>query len=161
MSYPSASRASHKKLISHEFLQYRTTRTMRKNKGGRATAEEQGQAGITNCITNQMPATRSGTKYTVGPEHHGRYAYQKMAYFQTRKNARILDPATCNEISDEKGSCLELPHLLLQQGTKLSRWKGLATRGTNPTCLYFGLDRCHEDRRCGVSRPCTDASIYG
>jgi hypothetical protein len=60
-------------------------KTMRRNKGGRATAEEQGQAGITNFITNQMPAKRSGTKYTVGPEHHGRYAHQNGVFSKKKK----------------------------------------------------------------------------
>jgi hypothetical protein len=34
-----------------------------------------------------MPATRSGTKYAVGPEHYGRYAHQN-GVFIGRNNKR-------------------------------------------------------------------------
>ena len=102
---------------------------------------EQTRAVITIFPINQMLATRSGTRYTVSPEYHGRYARQE-AVFSNREKREAFGQqrATRFQTGQRKEKRIKLgnpapPTPRRDELITLER----ATRSTNPTCLHFGL----------------------
>jgi hypothetical protein len=91
-----------------------------------------------------MPSTRSGTKYDVGPEHHGRYAEANRTFSSKKKRRQELGDrsATRFQTSRRVQKRIKLgdappPTPTKEEILKLER----ARRGGNPTCLHFGVDK--------------------
>jgi hypothetical protein len=113
-----------------------------------------------------MPATRSGSKYTVGPQHHGRYAKQNGVF---SNNKREVGPRRTTrfqtgqrEVKRIKLANPSPPTPTREDIIGLER----ATRGGNPTCLHFGLEKevrefLHPDYFfCGHCDDYVDAMIH-
>ena len=89
-----------------------------------------------------MPATRSGSRYTVGPEHHGRYARQEGVLSKRQKREAFGQRrATRFQTGQRQQKRMQLANPGPPTPTRdaiitLER----ATRSTNPTCLHFGLE---------------------
>jgi hypothetical protein len=92
-----------------------------------------------------MPATRSGTKYAVGPEHYGRYARQngvfigrnnkRRQHFNERRATRFQTARTQEKMIKLGNPSPPTP--TKDDNIKLDR----ARRGANPTCLHFGVEK--------------------
>ena len=73
----------------------------------------------------KMPATRSGSKHTVGPQHHGRHAKQNGVFSNNKREVRPRRTTRFQTGQREvKRINLQSLHLPLQQGKKLLGWKG-------------------------------------
>jgi hypothetical protein len=100
------------------------------------------RAMITTKTINQMPGIRSGTKYSVGPEHHGRYAKANCTFGSNNKRHQELGHATILQTSQKEDKRIKLenpapPTPTKQEIIKLER----ARRGANPTCLHFKVEK--------------------
>ena len=91
-----------------------------------------------------MPGTRSGTKYTVGPEHHGRYARQNGVFAQNKRRqdfgerrATRFQTSRTEEKRMKLGSPSAPPTPTMDEIINLER----SRRGDNPTCLHFGIEK--------------------
>ena len=92
-----------------------------------------------------MLATRSGTKYAVGPEHYGQYARQNGVFIgSNNKRRQHFDErrATRFQTTRTQEKRIKLgnpspPTPTKDEFIKLDR----ARRGANPTCLHFGVEK--------------------
>jgi hypothetical protein len=91
-----------------------------------------------------MPSTRSGVKYTIGPEHYGQYAHQNGVFTALNKRCKHVGEghATRFQTTWTQDKRIKLgnpapPTPTIDKIIKLDR----ARRGNKPTCLQFGLDK--------------------
>jgi hypothetical protein len=124
---------------------------------------------------NQMPATRSGFKHSVGPQHQGRHAHSNGTLSSLRAGTGgskrgqdfVERRATRFATSQRKEKRIKLGTPAPPAPTKdgiimLER----ATRGANPTCLHFGVKKdvpefLHPDHFfCGHCDDCAEAMTH-
>jgi hypothetical protein len=108
-----------------------------------------------------MPATGSGTKHAVGPQHHGQCARQnkRRQEFGERRSTRF-ETGRREEKRIELGAPAP-PTPTQDKIVKLER----AARGANPTCLHFWIEKdarqflpLHPDHFfCGHCNDCVEA----
>jgi hypothetical protein len=88
-----------------------------------------------------MPNLRSGKKYKVAPEHHGRYAHQN-SVFSLKKRSDPSGPATRFQTTRNQNKRLKIADPSPSTPTKEQLVKlDRAKRSAKPTCLHFGYGK--------------------
>jgi hypothetical protein len=96
---------------------------------------------MNNITISQMTATQNGTKYDVGPEHHGHYAKANCTFVSNKRCPEHGVPlATRFQTSQRKEKRIKLGNPAPPTPTKEEIIQSeRARRGANPTCFHFGV----------------------